>query len=147
MASVTIKIDGLAALGERMRGLADKVNLKLARAANNAGAQVIKKAAVAKAPDSDAPHKIDGVLVNPGNLKKNIVVKRVTKSALTAEHIVTVRGKKKDGYAARYGRIVEHGSVKMGARPFLRPALEGNQSKIIDAVAKKLGDGLKKAGR
>lgn len=149
MASVTIKIEGLSALGERMRGLAEKVNLKIARSATNAGAQVVKKAAVRKAPDSDAPHKLNGVVINPGNLKKNIVVKRVNpaKTQLTSEHLVTVRGKRKDGYAARYGRLQEFGTVDMAAQPFLRPAFDEQKQAALAAITKKLADAITKAGK
>src|SRR2546427_167402 len=124
--STFVRIDGLQQLGERMRSLTQEVNLKIAGRATNAGAQVIKKRAVANAPAWPVAHKLEGVIVPPGNLKKNIVVKKV-RSPLTSEHIVTVRGKRKDAYAARYGRLVEFGTVKMSPKPFLRPAFYGGK--------------------
>ncbi len=155
MAKTTIKIDGLRDLGEAMRGLSADVNKKIAFAGVLAGANVIKKKAIAKAPKSEKPHFVrllasdrganaDAVLVQPGNLKKNIVNKR-QKSPLTAEYIVTVRGKKKDGYAARYGRLVEFGTVHHAPEPFLRPAFDTGKEEAVQAIASRLDARVKKA--
>ncbi|AMM23167.1 HK97-gp10 family putative phage morphogenesis protein [Variovorax sp. PAMC 28711] len=79
--SVTVQVDGLRELGERLKTLnLDMVN-RIARAATAAGAVVIRDAAKANAP------------VKTGALKKGIVVKRLPKAeslGLTSEHIVTV---------------------------------------------------------
>lgn len=145
MPTVTIKVEGLSQLGERMRALSAKVAQSSSKKAVAAAAGVVKKAAISNAPDSDEPHKVADATVQPGNLKKNIVMKKV-KSQLTAEYIVTVRGQRKYGYAARYGRLVEFGTVKMGPKPFLRPALQDNIRKAIDAMAAKLQKEILKAG-
>ncbi len=156
MANATLQIEGLRELGLAMRGLSDDVAKKVSFAAVLAGANVIKKLAISKAPRSDAPHYVKllatdkgakaGTLVQPGNLKKNIVNKR-RKSQLTAEYIVTVRGKKKDGYAARYGRLQEFGTVNHPAQPFLRPAFEQGKEQAAQAIAKKLDERIKKAAK
>ena len=145
--TTTVKVEGLRQLGERMRNLSADMNKKIARAATNAAAQVIKKSAVQKAPEYFKPHMLEGVLVQPGNLKKNIVAKRVNplKTQLTSEHLVTVRGKKKDGYAARYGRLVEFGTVKMTPEPYLRPAFDQNKENAVQAMKAKLEAGIFKA--
>lgn len=148
MASTTVRIEGLQALGERMRKLALEMNTKIARDATNAAAQVIKKQAIANAPEYFEAHKLEGVVVQPGNLKKNIVVKRVAPgraAPLTSQHIVTVRGKRKDGYAARYGRLVEFGTVKMSANPYLRSAFEQEKGFAVQAMIDKLKSGIDKA--
>jgi len=142
---VTINVSGLAELAERMRTLNAKVAQSSSKKAVAAAASVVKKAAIDKAPDSDEPHKVADTTVQPGNLKKNIVMKKV-KSNLTAEYVVTVRGQRKYGYAARYGRLVEFGTVKMGPEPFLRPAFQENIRKAIDAMAAKLTKEIIKAG-
>lgn len=131
-----IQVSGLKELGEAMSKMSSAVAMKIARGMTNAGAHVVKKDAIARAPKHDKPHMLEGVLVQPGNLKKNIVAKRVSKSDLTSEHIVTVRGKKKDGYAARYGRLQEFGTVKEPPQPFLRPAFDNNVNKAVDAMKK-----------
>lgn len=150
MASTTVHIQGLQQLGERMRKLSNEVNTKIARAATNAAAQAIKKQAIANAPAYFEPHKLEGVIVQPGNLKKNIVVKRVAPARaapLTSQHIVTVRGKRKDGYAARYGRLVEFGTVKMSPQPFLRLAFEQEKGFAVQAMIDKLKSGIDKASQ
>ena len=49
-------------------------------------------------------------------------------------HLVTVRGKRKDGYAARYGRLQEFGTVHHAPQPFLRPAFDKHREKWIRAM-------------
>lgn len=134
----TVSVQGLSELGERLKRLGSDVALKHCRAATSAGATVVKKQAIINAPESDEEHMLEGVKVQPGNLKKNIVVKRVTKSEHTSEHIVTVRGKKKDGYAARYGRLDEFGTVKMAAKPYLRPAFDTKKGEALEKIRQTL---------
>lgn len=141
--SVTVKVEGLRELGERMKSLSDDVNNRIARAATAAGAVVIRNAAQAKVP------------VDTGNLKKNIIVKRLPKgeSSLTSEHIVTVRqGKltkkqKEKGLGdAFYGRFVEYGTAKMPARPYLRPAYDQNKERAVEAIKDRIKKRIEKAG-
>lgn len=131
----TVKIAGLREFGERMKALGSDVAKKVARSATNAAAQTIKKPAIAKAPS------------DTGNLKKNIIVRRIPNSEtkLTSEHIVTVRQgkltekqKSKGLQDAFYARFVEFGTVKMGPRPFLRPAFDENKTKAVDAMVKRI---------
>lgn len=136
MARTTVRVEGLRQLGEAMRALGRETATKIAGAMTNAAAQVIKKDAIQRAPEHDVPHEVDGVLVQPGNLKKNIVAKKVSKNRtpLSSAHIVTVRGKKKDGYAARYGRLQEFGTVHHAPQPFLRPAFDTNRMQAVQAM-------------
>lgn len=129
----TVKIAGLREFGERMKALGSDVAKKVARSATNAAAQTIKKPAIAKAPS------------DTGNLKKNIIVRRIPETKLTSEHIVTVRQgkltekqKSKGLQDAFYARFVEFGTVKMGPRPFLRPAFDENKTKAVDAMVKRI---------
>lgn len=100
---VTVKVEGLKQLGDRMKTLSEDVNKRIARAATAAGAAVIKKAAQ------------DLVPVRTGALKKGIVVKRIPKSesGLTSEHIVTVSSRQMKKYAAKSrAAVVElHGPI------------------------------------
>lgn len=143
---VTLKLSGLRELGEKMRGLAEAVNLKISRTAVNKGAQVIKRQAISNAPQYKTAHKLEGVVIQPGNLKRNIVVKKI-RSPLTAEYIVTVRGKRKDGYAARYGRLVEFGTVKLPPQSFLRSAWDQKKQQAAVTIKVELELGIAKASR
>lgn len=144
--TTTIRVEGLQQLGERMRGLARTVNVKIARASTNAAAQVIKKGAKQKAPV--APPEVTPK-VPYASLKNNVVVKRIapSKTPLTSEHIVTIRGKKKDFYAHKVGRLNEFGTVKQAAKPWMRPAFEENKGKALEALVQKLKDGISKASK
>lgn len=149
---VTIKVDGLKDLGERMRLLDSDISTKVARAAVNASANIVKKAAIRNAPISDGPHQL-GVqkdqIAQPGNLRKNIITRRLPPGErnATEEYIVTVRhGSGKVPKDAFYGKFVEFGTAKMPARPFLRPAMDNNVQPAIDAMTKRIAQRLKKAG-
>jgi len=133
-------VKGLRELGLAMQGLSADIAGKIARQAVAAGAGVVRKAARAKAPRDS------------GNLQAAVVMKRLSKreTRLTEEYIVTARkGRTKDAKAAKagtgklgkdayYARFVEFGTVKMPARPFMRPALENNTQAATDAIAARL---------
>lgn len=165
---VTVQIKGLQELGKRLEQLSADIAGKVGRAATAAGANVIKKAAIANAPS------------DTGNLKKNIISKRIPsgESHLTSEHIVTVRvgkltekQKAKGLHDAFYARQVEFGHFRryvsvptsggdwitlkdkplaspvwVPAQPFLRPAYDNNKTKAIEAMKARIEARLKKAG-
>lgn len=134
MASRKVEVRGLQQLGENIRALSEELKKGIAPAMTSAAARVVKKSAVSNAPDSEEEHKISGTSIEPGNLKRNIIVVKNRKTNLTAEHLVTVRGKEKGKFASRYGSMIEHGTVKMGPRPFLRPAFDNNVSKLGETM-------------
>lgn len=136
--SVTVRVEGLRELGEAMRELGSETAKKIASSMTSAAAGVIRKDAIVRAPEHHEPHMLEGVLVQPGNLKRNIVRKKLSarRTNLTSEHIVTVRGKKKDGYAARYGRLQEFGTVHHAPQPFLRPAFDTKKRAAVEVMRK-----------
>ena len=139
-----IEVKGLRELGERMKSLSYDVNRKTARAATNAGAQVIKKLAIQKAPVSDPSVTPN---IPPGQLKKNIVVRYNRKSGLTSEHIVTVRSKGKGviGQPYRVGVFQEFGTVHHGKHAFLQPAFDQGKVAAVEAIKKRLQVRIDKA--
>lgn len=152
MAKSTVQVKGLRELGMAMRGLSAEVNQKISRAAVQAGAKVIKDLAIRKAPIAGAPYIVrknkqdkQGVLVQPGNIPKNIVTKRVKDSRMTAETVIAVRGKRKDGYASRIASLKEFGTVKMPAEPFMRPAFDEGKVPAVNAVKNRLRTRIAKA--
>jgi HK97 gp10 family phage protein len=151
-AKTTVKVEGLRALGEAMRGLSADVNLKISRAAIQAGAKIIKDLAIAKAPIAPEAYTVrrnkadkEGVKVEPRNIQKNIVTKRVKNSSLTAETVIAIRGKRKNGYASRVATLQEFGTVKMAAQPFMRPAFEEGKMPAVEAVKRRLTTRIAKA--
>ena len=135
-----IKVSGLRELGLAMQSLSADMAGKIARQAVAAGAGIVRKQARAGAPK------------DTGNLQAAIVMKRLPKreTQLTEEYIVAARkGRTKDAKAAKagtgklgkdayYARFVEFGTVKVPARPFMRPALENNTQAATDAIAARL---------
>lgn len=145
MASVTLS--GLAELNKAFHELTEEMQKKTAGRATNKAAQVIRKAAVQKAPE--APSNISPE-VPPGNLKANIRVKRLSpnESNFTSESIVFVRGGAKAHYASRYGSIQEFGSVKQGPEnAFMRPAFDTEKERAVKEMADAIADDIKKANR
>ena len=147
---VRAEVKGLRELGEKLKELSTKEALKIAKSATGGAAQVIKKKAKQKAAIAERPYIVkqnkgdQGILVQPGNVPKNIIAKKI-KSNLTSEHIVAVRGKRKDGYANRVGILMEFGTVKQAPRPFMRPALYNGKNEAIEVMKKRIADGIKKA--
>lgn len=138
------RVEGLQQLGEAMRELGADMAGKIARAATNAAAQTVKKAAQNRAP------------VATGNLKRNIIVKRLRKSEtkLSSEHIVTVRKgrlttkQKQAGLQdAYYASFVEYGTVHAPAQPFLRPGFEAAKKSALDAAVARMKQRIDKAQR
>jgi HK97 gp10 family phage protein len=141
MASFEVK--GLRELGEAMRTLERDVALKISWQATGAAARVVKKRAQRNIQSSPA--------VRTGVLLRSVIIKRMPKSErrqLTAEHIVTVRGRGKRSrkgvlaLGASYAHFIEFGTVHMPPEPFLRPALEGGQREAVEAMKKTLERGI-----
>lgn len=141
----TYKLTGLRELGERMKALRTDVAGKVARQAIAAGASVSRAAIKRGAP------------VDSGNLKAAVVMKRVKDSRLTEEYVVAVRkgkssdvraakqGKGKLGKDAYYAHMVEFGTVKMPAQPFVRPGFDGSVDPALKAIEKRLKARIEKA--
>lgn len=138
--TLRVQISGLRELGLQMQGLKADVAGRIARAATAAGASVVRKAAQRRVP------------VDTGNLRKNIIIKRLPKDYLASAHIVTVRKGKltakqtaaglTDGY---YGKFVEFGTVKMPARPYLGPAFDSTKQEAANAIVERLSKRIAKA--
>lgn len=145
MADFEIKVEGLAELERKLKELGPKISKNALRAATNAGAEVVRKAAIARAP------------IKSGTLKKQIYKKQIRE--LSNEHQQTFfvgvlsRRKKTKGKnpgvikSAFYWRFIEFGTVKMPARPFLRPAFDSTKQSAISAIKSKLKSYLDKVAK
>lgn len=148
MASVTVRVEGLRELGERMRKLSAKVSTKLAGQATGAAAQVVKKA--------DKRHLRSSPSVDSGLVEKNVIVKKLGKSKtkFTSEHIVTIKkvvypkkgNEKKSRNTRQVAGYLEFGTVNMAAEPHLRPAFNETKSGLPEVMKAKLAAGITKAG-
>lgn len=90
------------------------------------------------------------VQIATGNLKKSIgIIKRKSKDKTKIRFSVTPRrGGKNDGF---YSHMVEFGTSKMAAQPFMRPAFENQSDQSIKAtkeyLAKRIDKEIAKAKR
>jgi HK97 gp10 family phage protein len=146
--SVTFEVKGLRELGLAMNKLERDMSLKISWNATGAAARVVKTRAQRNIQSSPS--------VRTGLLLKSVIIKRMPASErgdLTAEHIVTVRGRGKRSrkgiltQGAPYAHMVEFGTIHMPAEPFLRPALENAQSEAVAAMKRALERGIAGAGR
>lgn len=126
----TIRIDGLRELRAKLLTLPAKIRDRELRGATGAAAAVIKDAAIANAP------------LRTGRLILNIIAARRHPEKHDEEWAITVRHKGKGWRQAFYWKFLEFGTEKMAARPFLRPAFEGNVGRAIEAFRARLAKRL-----
>lgn len=143
----SVEVKGLKELGLRLKELSADMQGKIARSATNAGAQVIKKRVIELAPVAHAPYKVGHDVIQPGNIGKNVIVKRLppAQTNLTSEHIVTVQNKKSKGQPYRAAIFNEFGTVKMSPRPFFRPAFDDEKGFAVSAIRARLKQRIDKA--
>jgi HK97 gp10 family phage protein len=152
---------------DRLSTLADKMQKKVAVAATRRAMGIVKKTAVANAKlldDKDTPERIwknvvvqnapksgkrlGGVYMRVGvmggakqyaNTKENVRKRRVGKSYKTSGD------KGNPGGDTWYWRFLEFGTSKIGAKKFLRNALESNSQAVTDSLTTELTKGIDKA--
>jgi len=115
MIETSFKIEGVDELKRQLKRLDTKVRTSIVRSGLREGAKVVKQAAEDKAP------------VDSGFLRDHIKIKTKKRG----DNITAIVGFAGDAY---YGRFIELGTKHMAAKPFLRPAIDENQRKIVDAA-------------
>ena len=133
MAVIRTRIEGADALDRLLKQLPEKVARNVLRGAVRKGAKVVEAEMRQRAP------------VGPtGNLKASITqrgVKTKDKRMLT-RRVGSFKGGGLKGYHAHF---IEFGTVKMAARPFLRPAWDQTKGEALKVMGKELGRGIEKA--
>lgn len=152
----TFQISGMVELGRAFAELDGRVQKRVRRNALAAGARVFRDAARAKAPVL----QVATPTRKPGTLKKAITVKVDRPHGSEQEARVWVKGigkakiaefKKASGKGGAanpddpfYHWMVEFGTVKMPARPYMRPAFEESKFAAADAVKSRISNGIEK---
>lgn len=117
-AGTGIAITGDRELDRKLKGMEGKFKKKLSRkATRKAAKEIVLPAAKANAP------------VGTGDLRKSLVVRTIKRSRSRIGHQVQT----KDGFFKGdqfYGAFHEFGTARMKARPFMRPAVYDNESRI-----------------
>jgi HK97 gp10 family phage protein len=154
---VEIRVQGLEVLHARMRAVSEGMRKKAARAAMRKGANIVRDAAKAAAQQIDRPE-------TPLNISKNIAVQfngRLLRTSGDVGFRVGVRGgakqyantkenrrKRRVGGSYKvegstwYWRLIEFGTSRFGAKPFMRPALENNAPKVLQAIVTEMNKQL-----
>ena len=139
VASVSMKFDltaalaGIDAMGEAAKGEV--------RPAAQAGAQVLYEEVKARAPVAKRPHKTkSGRIIQPGALRDSIyqVFSKDNSNATEATYHVSWNAKK-----APHGHLVEYGTSRAPAHPFLRPAYDARAADALKAADAKWAEGVK----
>jgi len=152
----TIQMTGLRELGLAMKELDARLQKKVGRNAVAAGARIIQKQAKQNAPvlKEPAPNR------KPGTIKKQIRTKAERRKDGTFEARVWVKGigkKKVNEFKAATGRkssenpddpwywwLVEFGTARTPAQPFMRPAFEAKKVEAARKIQSNLSDRLEK---
>jgi HK97 gp10 family phage protein len=151
--TVTMELTGFKELAAALRELPERVARNGLRAAVNAGATVIKKEAIAKAPKDTGALRDNlyqkQIREQSGDMKQTFYVgvrKGVAKYANTKAN----RRAGKAGTAYKndgttfYWRFLEFGTSKMPAHPFMRPAFESRKEAAVKAIGEKLDERIQK---
>lgn len=122
--TVKFEVQGLAALDKAVRQLPKNIQKRVMKTALRAGGRVIAKEAKQNVP------------VGTGDLKKSIKIVTGKSKKDGALIFVTTT---KDAF---YSHMIEFGTSKMKAQPFLRPAFDSTQKEVMNAIGNKLGEGI-----
>ena len=152
----SVQVQGLDQLAKALRELPQRVARNGLRAAVYAGAKVIRDEAKLQAPV--ATGAMGPNQPPPGTLKRSVIMKQIPElsGAQKQTFFVTVRhGKKyrkqgKKGNLSQdawYWRFVEFGTVKMSARPFLRPAFDMKKHEAVTAIKTRLAQRIEQAAQ
>ncbi len=122
--SLTFKIEGLDALDKAVRKLPQNIQKRVLKGALRAGGRVIAKEAKQRAPKKT------------GTLRKSISVQVGKTRQGGAIAFVTTKPE------AFYSHMIEFGTSKIPAKPFLRPAFDATQQETIKAIGDALAKGI-----
>ncbi len=143
---VSVQVTGLKELNDALAHLPQNIGRNVLRGATSAGAAVIRKEARMRAPvytgDVAKGHP------PPGTLKRAIYQKQIRElsGVLRQTFYVSVRrgGLRKDAKGrsldAYYWHMVEFGTAKMAARPFVRPAFEATKLAAVEAIRRYMAE-------
>ena len=144
--TIRTRIEGAAELDRVLKRLPKAIGERVLANAVRAGAKIIRDEARAK-----APVRVGGNLIRlgkrsskgrlPGFLRSQIITAKARKGTSSDSVTIHVGPSTK----AFYGLFQEFGTRNHPAKPFLRPAFDGNVEKAIKGIGVKLGKDIEKA--
>lgn len=156
----TASISNPHGFGDLLAKMSDAASESTLRQAAAAGATVIRKEVVARAPLGTLLHKRSGKEYPPGTLKKNILVFHDAERSSVPGHLqvygVTIGsdafygrmvegGHVLSGAFARHVKGVEFGNSQVAAHPFFRPAVDAKQTEALKAMTDVMQSKLEEA--
>lgn len=146
-------VEGLREIMEAMQALGPRVSRKHLRRSVMAGGRIVRDEAKGRAPMYHG--KVAKGHPPPGTLKRAIAAARSNRSSGPGKEVVNIYVRQaKNGSVgdakikayskldAYYWRMVEFGTSKMAAQPFLRPAFEANKERCVDIIKDTLIQGI-----
>ena len=159
--SLNFKMDGFKQLERSLSKLPKELSSGVERTALRTAAKPIEKKAKASAPTGTGKHsgllkKSIGITVkkqkkgrNSGNLSARIGIRTGFKVSLGMRIARVTKGKRVIGQAyeafkdpTKYAHLVEFGTSREAAKPFMRPAAEGSRGEVASLLAKGYDKGL-----
>lgn len=143
---ITFKLTGAEALQRKLRDFAPKMQRKGVRSASRKGMKPVLDSARANAKQFDDP--ATGV-----SIWRQIIIKegkRLRDGSIVMRVGVAGGARSSKGKSPPwYWRLLEFGTERMRARPFMRPALENNIGKVADTFVREANAEIDKlaAGR
>lgn len=157
--TLEIKIDGLTEISKAMKELGKKTSNQISVKAMRAGGRIVRDAARAKAPvlQESVPHRRKGTIkrsiIERTKVGKNgktttlVGVKKLSKKRIEAFKTRTGKSGAKNPNDPYYWHMVEFGTSKMPAKPFLKPAFEQKKYQAKSEVIGILKKEILKAGK
>jgi HK97 gp10 family phage protein len=138
--SVTMEISGLKELADKMRAMGPDIARNALRAGVGEAARALRDEAKQTNPD------------DTGRTDRALYAKLIKEQSSDhqATYYVGARSGKRERKRDRdawYWRFVEFGTVKMPARPFLRPAFEKLKMQAVDLIAARIAARIKRFER
>jgi len=133
MAKNSFAVENPQGLTDAIFALDEIASESVLRQAAVAGVRVVHAEVKVRTPIANKAYERKSTKIYPGFLRDRIIIaydKEVSVPGRIASYIVTWTKE------AFYGRFVEHGTSKMGAKPFLRPGYEAKKQ----AAAAKVGE-------
>lgn len=127
---MSAEIKGLKEIIDKLNALPKKLENKVVRSAVRKGVNEIRDLARSK------------VSIDTGNLRKSIVTIGHRENGKIALKVTVRQRKSKSAKSPYYAKFVELGTSKMVAKPFLRPALDESEDKVLDTVIDDIKKGV-----
>jgi HK97 gp10 family phage protein len=133
--SVTFRIEGMAEIERAMKELGERASNRIARSALNRVGTVVVRAAREKVP------------VDSGDLKRAIT-KRLRRHRSWSHRQILLIGVQtptsRRAHLVEFATKTETGAIRTRPQPFLRPAMDENEGKILQVMQDAMRRGIER---